>query len=58
MQVLFFAMDIMQIEPSEFESIKYPERGTSLYRYGNERYLLQVIAPEFKQKMLGKAGER
>lgn len=51
-------MDIMQIEPSEFESIKYPERGTSLYRYGNERYLLQVIAPEFKQKMLGKAGER
>ena len=49
-------MDIMQIEPSEFELIKYPERGTCLYRCGNERYLLQVIAPEFKQKMFEKAG--
>lgn len=51
-------IDIMQIEPSEFELIKYPERGTCLYRCGNERYLLQVIAPEFKQKMFGKAGGR
>lgn len=57
MQALFFAMDIMQIEPSEFELIKYPERGISLYRCGNERYLLQVIAPAFKQKMFGKAGK-
>ena len=44
-------IDTMQLEPSEFELIKYPERGTCLYRCGNERYLLQVIAPEFKQKM-------
>ncbi len=51
-------MDIMQLEPSEFELIKYPERGTCLYRCGNERYLLQVIAPDFKQKMFGKAGGR
>lgn len=51
-------MDIMQLEGSEFELIKYPERGTCLYRCGNERYLLQVIAPEFKQKMFGKAGGR
>lgn len=51
-------MDIMQLEPSEFNLIKYPERGTCLYRCGNERYLLQVIAPEFKQKMFGKAGGR
>lgn len=51
-------MDIMQLEPSEFDLIKYPERGTCLYRCGNERYLLQVIAPEFKQKMFGKAGGR
>ena len=51
-------IDIMQLEPSEFELIKYPERGTCLYRCGNERYLLQVIAPEFKQKMFGKAGGR
>ena len=51
-------MDIMQLEPSEFDLIKYPERGTCLYRCGNERYLLQVISPDFKQKMFGKAGGR
>lgn len=51
-------MDIMQLEQSEFDLIKYPERGTCLYRCGNERYLLQVIAPDFKQKMFGKAGGR
>lgn len=51
-------IDTMQLEPSEFELIKYPERGTCFYRCGNERYLLQVIAPDFKQKMFGKAGGR
>lgn len=51
-------IDVMQLEPSEFELIKYPERGACLYRCGNERYLLQVIAPDFKQKMFGKAGGR
>ena len=42
----------------EYELIKYPERGTCLYRCGNERYLLQVIAPEFKSALFGKAGGR
>ena len=51
-------MDALQVEPSEFELIKYPERGTCLYRCGNERYLLQVIAPEYKAAMFGKAGGR
>lgn len=51
-------IDTMQLEQSEFDLIKYPERGTCLYRCGNERYLLQVIAPEFKQEMFGKAGGR
>lgn len=51
-------IDTMQLEQSEFDLIKYPERGTCLYRCGNERYLLQVIAPEFKQKMFGNAGGR
>lgn len=51
-------MDALQVEPSEFELIKYPERGTCLYRCGNERYLLQVIAPEYKVPMFGKAGGR
>ena len=51
-------MDALQIEPSEFELIKYPERGTCLYRCGNERYLLQVIAPEYKSAIFGTAGGR
>ncbi len=51
-------MDALQVEPSEFELIKYPERGTCLYRCGNERYLLQVIAPEYKSAIFGKAGGR
>lgn len=51
-------MDALQVEPSEFELIKYPERGTCLYRCGNERYLLQVIAPAYKAALFGKAGGR
>lgn len=51
-------MDALQVEPAEFELIKYPERGTCLYRCGNERYLLQVIAPEYKTEIFGKAGGR
>ena len=51
-------MDALQVEPSEFELIKYPERGTCLYRCGNERYLLQVIAPEYKSAIFGSAGGR
>ena len=51
-------MDALQVEPAEFELIKYPERGTCLYRCGNERYLLQVIAPDYKSALFGKAGGR
>jgi type IV secretory pathway VirB4 component len=51
-------MDALQIEASEFELIKYPERGTCFYRCGNERYLLQVIAPEYKSAIFGNAGGR
>lgn len=51
-------MDALQVESAEFELIKYPERGTCLYRCGNERYLLQVIAPDYKSALFGKAGGR
>ncbi len=51
-------IDTLQLEPSEYELIKYPERGTCLYRCGNERYLLQVIAPDYKAELFGKAGGR
>lgn len=51
-------MDALQVEESEYDRIKYPERGTCLFRCGNERYLLQVIAPEYKVRLFGKAGGR
>ena len=51
-------MEALQVEDAEYELIRYPERGTCLYRCGNERYLLQVIAPDYKIEMFGKAGGR
>ena len=51
-------MDALQLEESEFDLIKYPERGVCLFKCGNERYLLQVIAPEYKAVLFGKAGGR
>ena len=51
-------MDALQVEECEFELIKYPERGTCLYRCGNERYLLQVRAPDYKAALFGKGGGR
>ena len=51
-------MDALQLEECEYDLIKYPERGTCLFRCGNERYLLQVIAPEYKAALFGKAGGR
>lgn len=51
-------MDALQLEESEYDLIKYPERGTCLFKCGIERYLLQVIAPEYKAKLFGNAGGR
>lgn len=51
-------IDTLQLEESEYSLIKYPERGTCLYRCGNERYLLQVIAPAYKAALFGTAGGR
>ena len=51
-------IDTLQLEESEYGLIKYPERGTCLYRCGNERYLLQVIAPQYKAAMFGNGGGR
>ena len=38
--------------------IRDPQRGSCLYKCGNERYLLQVQAPEYKQALFGTAGGR
>ena len=51
-------MDMLQLEPAEFELIKYPHNGHCLYKCGNERYHLQVIAPEYKRALFGEAGGR
>lgn len=50
--------DMLQLEMSEFSLVKYPQQGLCLYRCGNERYLLQVHAPEYKERLFGNAGGR
>ena len=51
-------MDMLQLEDAEFELIKSPQRGVCLYKCGNERYLLEVHAPPYKEQLFGKAGGR
>ena len=51
-------IDTLQLEMSEYELFKFPEQGTCFYRCGNERYLLQVIAPKHKAALFGNAGGR
>lgn len=51
-------MDMLQLEESEYNLIRYPQRGVCLYKCGNERYLLEVHAPPYKEKLFGTAGGR
>ena len=51
-----FYMDNLQIAENEYELIRQPQRGVCLYKCGNERYLLAVHAPPFKEKLFGTAG--
>ena len=51
-------MDMLQLEESEYNLIKFPQRGVCLYKCGNERYLLEVHAPAYKEKLFGTAGGR
>ena len=53
-----FFMDNLQLEESEYALIRDPQRGSCLDKCGNERYLLQVQAPEYKQALFGTAGGR
>ena len=46
------------LEESEYNLIKFPQRGVCLYKCGNERYLLEVHAPSYKEKLFGSAGGR
>lgn len=51
-----FYTETLQLEASEFQLIRYPQRGVCLYKCGNERYNLMVTAPEYKARLFGKAG--
>ena len=53
-----FYTDTLQLEQSEYDLIRYPQRGVCLYKCGNERYNLMVHAPEHKEKLFGSAGGR
>ncbi len=51
-------MDTLQVEDSEYGLIKFSQKGVCLYKCGNERYCLCVIAPEHKAALFGAAGGR
>lgn len=53
-----FYIDALQLEQSEFDLIRYPQRGVCLYKCGNERYCLCVKAPDHKAELFGSAGGR
>lgn len=53
-----FYIDTLQLEESEYDLIKYPQRGVCLYKCGNERYNLAVHAPDYKEKLFGEQGGR
>ena len=53
-----FFMDNLQLEDSEYELIRFPQQGVCLYKCGNERYLLEVVAPEYKAALFGTSGGR
>ena len=51
-----FFMDALQLEESEYALIQDPRRGSCLYKCGNDRYPLEVQAPEYKREMFGTGG--
>ena len=53
-----FYTEMLQLEESEYNLIRYPQRGVCLYKCGNERYNLMVHAPEHKARLFGTAGGR
>ena len=53
-----FYMDLLQLEEAEYNLIRFPHRGVCLFKCGNERYLLEVHAPAYKEALFGTAGGR
>ena len=53
-----FYMDLLQLEEAEYNLFRFPQRGVCLFKCGNERYLLEVHAPAYKEALFGTAGGR
>lgn len=53
-----FYMDLLQLEEAEYNLIRFPQRGVCLFKCGNERYLLEVHAPAYKEALFGTTGGR
>lgn len=53
-----FYMDLLQLEEAEYNLIRFPQRGVCLFKCGNERYLLEVHAPTYKEALFGTVGGR
>ncbi len=53
-----FYIDSLQLEESEYNLIRFPQRGVCLYKCGIERYNLAVHAPAYKERLFGTAGGR
>ena len=51
-----FLMDMLQLEETECSLISKADKGNCLFRCGNERYMLEVKAPEYKAALFGTAG--
>ena len=47
-----FYMDNLQLEPAEFELIRYAQRGVCLFKSGADRNLLDVHAPPHKHVLI------
>ena len=51
-----FLMDMLQLEETECSLISKAVKGNCLFRCGNERYMLEVKAPEYKAALFGIKG--
>ena len=51
-----FLMDMLQLEETECSLISKADKGNCLFRCGNERFMLEVKAPEYKAALFGTAG--
>jgi len=53
-----FFMDNLQLEEAEYDIVRFSLKTECLYKCGNERHQLVVVAPPHKAALFGKAGGR